>query len=428
MSMGYSNPYKGEIVEGYSYAEWRERLYADIREGGSFAWDRMYGEEYAVASLIRIRPSLRAEIAAATEKLGLVFSRTVHMARQGEYSLFEALGLPVETWDAVRIAGSELMPTVIGRFDFAETDQGLKMLELNSDTPTSIVEAYEVNGHVCSMFGVKDPNAGMKQHLRDALMAGAAQYAARGYAVDRVAFSALDWHEEDAGTTRYLLACSGLDGRFVPLSDLRVYEDQLCVWQEDGTHEPIDLLYRLHALEKLAEEKDAEDGYPTGAHALDLMARRKVCVLNPPSALIAQSKALQALIWNLHEAGEFFTPEEHETIRTYMLPTYMEDQFEGQRPFVSKPIFGREGGGVTLYRADGTVEERDGEGLYWDQPMIVQECVELPIVELETERGLERCRLLWGSFLVGGKASAIVARAGGRITGNLSYYVPVGLE
>jgi glutathionylspermidine synthase len=248
--------------------------------------------------------------------------------------------------------------------------------------------------------------------------------------VERVAFSALGWHEEDTGTTRYLLARSGLNrGRFVPLSDLRVYEDRLCEWQEEtGTHEPIDLLYRLHALEKLAEEKDAEDGYPTGAHALDLMARGRVCVLNPPSALIAQSKAFQALIWNLHEAEAFFTLEEHEAIAAYMLPTYMENRFGGQRPFVTKPVFGREGGAVTLYGADGSVQERDGEEQYWEQPMIFQEQVELPIVELETERGVERCRLLWGSFLVGGRASAIVARAGGRITGNLSYYVPVGLE
>ncbi|MFK7694935.1 glutathionylspermidine synthase family protein [Paenibacillus sp. HJGM_3] len=419
----------GAGADAYAYAAWRERLYGPIREAGVFAWDRMYGEEYAVASCIRISPALRKEIAEATERLGVVYNRTLQMARLGDDALFEALGLPSETWGAVRVTSSDAYPTVIGRFDWAETADGLKMLELNSDTPTSIVEAYEVNGRICAQLGLQDPNAGMAAHLREALQAAVDAYAAQGHAVDRVAFSALDWHEEDAGTTRYLLARSGLThARFVPLADLRVFEDRLCEWRGDtGVHEPIDLLYRLHALEKLAEERDEGDGYPTGAHVLDLMARGRLSVLNPPAAFLAQSKAFQALIWNLHEAGEFYTAEEHETIERYMLPTYMENRFEGVRPYVSKPIFGREGGAVTLYGADGSVQEKDGEAQYWEQPMVYQQRVELPVVELETEKGLEACRLLWGSFLIGGRASAIVARAGGRITGNLSYYVPVGL-
>jgi glutathionylspermidine synthase len=158
--------YKGE--SGGPYAQWRESLYGPIRDEGLFTWDRMQGEEYAVASLIRMSPALRIEIAEATERLGRVFNRTLQMARQGEDALFEALGLPPEAWEAVRVSVSDTLPTVIGRFDFAETEQGLKMLELNSDTPTSIVEAYEVNGRVAGLFGASDPNAGMGGHLGEA--------------------------------------------------------------------------------------------------------------------------------------------------------------------------------------------------------------------------------------------------------------------
>jgi hypothetical protein len=35
--------------------------------------------------------------------------------------------------------------------------------------------------------------------------------------------------------------------------------------------------------------------------------------------------------------------------------------------------------------------------------------------------------LLWSSFLIGGQASAIVARVDKHITGDRSYYLPVGL-
>ncbi|RKN86025.1 glutathionylspermidine synthase [Paenibacillus ginsengarvi] len=387
----------------------------------------MYDEEYALADLLPLSAGRRRELAEATDRLGALITRTAEIVRQGGEELFGALGLPPETWRAVRIAISDRLPTIIGRFDFAWTERGLKMLEFNSDTPTGIVEAFHVNGRVCAAYGMADPNAGMAEHIREAFGQAVRAYRSLGYPLDTIVFSALDWHEEDAGTTRYLMRQSGLEtARFAGLADLRVYGDRLCLLR-DGRHEPIDLLYRLHALEKLAEDRDT-DGYPTGAHVLELMAERKLAVLNPPSALIAQTKALQALIWNLYEAGEFYTEAERDAIRTYMLPTYLENRFIGRCGYVTKPILGREGGGVTLYEADGTPLERDREELYWEQPMIYQERVELPVVPIRHEGGVSEARLLWGSFWIGGRASAIVARAGGRITGNLAYYVPVGLE
>lgn len=409
------------------YDEWRERLYAPLREEGLFTWDRMYDEEYALATIWPISERLRSEIADATERLGALIGRTVQIVKQGGEELFAELGLPNETWQAVRITVNERLFTIIGRFDFAWTSEGLKMLEFNADTPTGIVEAFHVNGRICKEYGMADPNDGMAAHIGEAFHEAVEAYRNSGYRTENVVFSALDWHEEDAGTTRYLMQQSGLAGaRFAGLADLRVYRDRLCLLR-DGEHEPIDLLYRLHALEKLAEDRD-DDGYHTGAHVLDLMAQRKLAVLNPPSALIAQTKALQALIWNLYEAGEFYTEEEREAIQAYMLPTYMENNFTGRHSYVTKPILGREGGGVTLYEANGTPLERDEETLYWEQPMIYQQRVELPIVPIRHAGGTHEARLLLGSFWIGGRASAIVARAGGRITGNLAYYLPVGLK
>lgn len=402
-------------------------MYAPLREEGLFTWDRMYDEEYALATILPIAESRRREIAEATERLGAIIGKTVQIARQSGEELFRELGLPEATWRAVRIAVSERHPTVVGRFDFAWTDEGLKMLEFNADTPTGIVEAFHVNGRICAEYGMADPNEGMASHIGEAFREAVEAYRLDGYRTDSIVFSALDWHEEDAGTTRYVMRQSGLAGtRFAALADLRVFGDRLCLLR-DGEHEPIDLLYRLHALEKLAEDRDT-DGYPTGARVLDMIAERRLAVLNPPSALIAQTKALQALIWNLYEAGQFYADEEREAIRAYMLPTYLENRFEGRCAYVTKPILGREGGGVTLYEADGTFLERDGEALYWEQPMIYQQRVELPVVPVRHEGGTADARLLWGSFLIGGRASAIVARAGGRITGNLAYYVPVGME
>jgi glutathionylspermidine synthase len=406
-----------------AYSRRREELYGALRREGVFIWDSMYGDEYALASVYQISADFRNELQRASEALGEVFARTAAIVMQAKDELLADLGLPEAAWGAVRTSLPELLPTLIGRFDFAATPDGLKMLEFNAETPTDIVEAYYVNGKVCKYFGVRDPNAGLTSGLQPAFAHAIASYQARGFATERIIFSSVDWHEEDAGTTKFLLENSGLNAEFAPLSQLRVYEDRVQVW--DGTgHTPVDLLYRLHPLEKLAEEK-AVDGYPTGCHVLDIVARGKLALINPPAALIAQSKAVQALIWNLHENNEFFSPAEHAAIQKYLLPTYFENRFEGRSAYVTKPIYGREGGAVTVFGPDGIVRSRDEEQEYWEQPVVYQQYAELPLITVETLNGLYCGRMIFGSFLVDGKGSGIVARVGSRITGNMAYYQPL---
>ncbi|MGM0712222.1 glutathionylspermidine synthase family protein [Brevibacillus parabrevis] len=404
----------------------REALYGPLREEGIFLWDWMYGEEYALADIHLISESFREELAAATAKLGRIFTKVTPVLQRADDALLLELGVPAQALQTVRTAVLQDLPTAIGRFDFASTSEGLKMLECNSDTPTGIVEAFHVNEHACRYFGVKNPNAGMDAQLQRAFARLMQAYKDKGYPVEHIWFSSLDWHEEDKGTTLYLMEKSGIDARFAPLEKLRVWEDGLYV-EAEGSLLPVDVLYRLHALEKLAEERD-EDGYPTGGHVLSLIAAKKLAIINPPSAFLIQTKALQALIWNLHEAGEFFREEEHAIIETYMLPTYFENRFAGAADYVTKPIFGREGGGVALFAADGTLVAKDQEEFYWEQPMIYQKRVELPEITVQTLSGPYQGRLLWGSFWIGGEASAVVARVGGPITNNLSYYLPVGMK
>ncbi len=406
-----------------NYPELREELYGPIRS--VFSWDWIEGEEYGLAGIHRITSEFRRELSLATYELGKIFARVVFNVQNGDDRLLVELGIPREALGAVRVTVFNQLATTIGRFDFAHTAKGPKMLEFNADTPTSVVEAFFVNQKACDFFGALNPNANMETQIERAFGAVVTRYGELGYKTDSIVFSALGWHDEDRGTAQFLLNKSGLKAKFVPLEDLRVYEDRL--WALTGdSQEPVDVLYRLHALEKLAVDKD-EDGYPTGTHVVDLIARKKLAVINPPSAFVAQTKALQALIWGLHEAGEFFRAEEHDIIERYMLPTYLENRFAGKSAYVVKPIFGREGGAVSLFNAEGILVERDTEDFYWDQPMVYQKLVEMEQVESDTVSGPYRGRLLWGSFLVGGEPSAICARIGERITGNLSCYLPVAI-
>lgn len=183
----------------------REALYAPLREEGIFTWDWMYGEEYALADLHLIPASFRDELATATAALGRIFTKVTPVLQQADDALLLELGVPQQALQTVRTAVLLKLPTAIGRFDFAETQAGLKMLECNSDTPTGIVEAFYVNEHACRFFGVNNPNAGMDVQLRHAFAKLLQAYRDMGYPIEHVWFSSLDWHEEDKGTTLYLM-------------------------------------------------------------------------------------------------------------------------------------------------------------------------------------------------------------------------------
>jgi glutathionylspermidine synthase len=408
------------------YEERRNSIYKPLRDEGTFTWDFMYGTEYALADIHLITSAELRQLQEATGRLAHIFQKCVPVLQDAEDSFLLAMGIPAEALQAVRVKLPLEFASAYGAFDLAWTADGIKLIEFNADTPSLFVEAYHVNTHVCRHFGVGNPNEGYEHHFEQAFRRMIECYKELNYETEHVVFSSLDWHDEDAATTRYLLQQSGLNGRFVPLADLRVYEDNL--YFLDGDYlSPVHIMFRHHALEKMAVETE-QDGYPTGAHVLDLIARGKVGIINPPSAFLCQTKALLALIWNLHESGGFFTDEEHEWIAEYMLPAYFENRFIGDSAYVKKPIYGREGGAVTLYEADGTIAEQDSSDEYRDQPMIYQKRIELPTINVQTLNGPYTGHALWRSFVIGGTPSAVLIRLGNRITGNESFYLPVGLK
>lgn len=407
------------------YAALREQIYRPLREEGVFDWDWLYGQEYALAVPVAISRRELDDLRAATVRLGAIYARTTRVVQAGGDELLAELGLPPATYAAVRLPFMPAAPTLIGRFDFVRTPDGWKMLELNSDTPGGIVEAFYVNGKVCARHGAADPNAGLQALLPAAFGAAADHYRSCGHRLETIVFSALDWHLEDAGTTKYLLQASGLPAAFVPLKDLRVAGGSLC-FPRDGDLVPVDLWYRLHPLGLLAEDRDS-DNFPTGEALLALIAGRRLAAINPPCALIAQTKALQALIWALAEQGEFFSRPEADAIAAHMLPTYFENRLAGRRDYVVKPVLGREGGGIAIHAADGSLLCRDGEKYYWDQPMVYQQYQQLERVDLETLAGRRTGCLVWSCFLINGRAAAVGARMGGAITDDMAYFVPVCL-
>ena len=126
----------------------------------------------------------------------------------------------------------------------------------------------------------------------------------------------------------------------------------------------------------------------------------------------------------MYELGLLFDEKEREAIVNYMLPTYNKPVFSGN--FVSKSMFGREGGSVKLYDQAGQleVEDQDGYDTSVMFPTVYQRRADL--ARVETAEG--EFHLLTGLFVLNGIPCGLLGRAGGLITGNSSHFIAMGVK
>ncbi|QWG85433.1 glutathionylspermidine synthase family protein [Bacillus mycoides] len=388
-------------------------------------WSDLYECEYSLFHVFPITEQTMKQLQVATERMGKIFFKTARILRNLSNEQLLELGFPTASLPFIRLKG--MYPeSVISRFDFALTeDNRIKMLEFNSDTPTFIVECFQMNGKVCEELDYDDPNANQERLLSSGITKAVMEFT-KGMEDPNVVFTAHPEHIEDWNTTMYLSRLCHVENKIMPMTELRITDDALV--DRDGV--PIDVLYRqTYPIEDLIEDQDPETGDLVGVELLQLVKEGKLFIINPLSAFLLQPKSIQCLIWGLAEEGAFYTSEEQKWIKEYMLPTYLEpDLFLGKSPFVQKPSFGREGDTITIRDKDTNIMIRNAHETYKSSLPIFQKYTELPVVFLETEKGIEKLSYVFGAFLIAGKASSIGIRAGEKITGNESYYLPVGIK
>ncbi|WLR53351.1 glutathionylspermidine synthase family protein [Bacillus tianshenii] len=386
----------------------------------------MYGQEYALYDLKTLSQAEVAGIRTASERISQIFHKTAHLLRVVDDETLHTLGFPQSTLPFIRLKMMQA-ETVISRLDLVETEGTYKVLELNADTPTFIKELFHVNGRVCEEFAVRNPNEGEEEKLAHAVTS-VIKEACNGTDNPYVVFTAHQENDEDTYTAKYLQSLAEFPARFVPLSKLRIVASE-GLYDEEGRK--IEVLYRqTYPIEQLVLDRSEQDER-IGEMLLELVEQKQLAIINPPSAFLLQSKAVQAAIWGLHEEGnEFFTELEHTWIEEYFLQTYLEcDPFiEQGQPYVKKPAFGREGDTVEVYNPNGDKLFEDENKSYKQYLSVYQRYVDLPKTSFLSEKGMQEGHVMIGSFLLNGAPSAIGLRVGNRITDNLSYYLPVGVE
>ena len=337
--------------------------------------------------------------------------------------LLGVLGIPETLASLCAASASDSSWNLLSRFDWAWTGaSGWKLLEINSDTPAGLWETGSIEGAVARVHrSATTPSAGFWARLAASWRRSAER--ALGPKALREALSvglvgALG-APEDADQLRAHAFAARLG---LPRAVFRIGTPEDLVLRRGRVTlggRPLDLLFRYYPLDWLAE--------PRWAPLLDAVAEGTLAMLPSPAALIAQSKAFLALLWEL-EAQNFFPPAEAAAVTRYVARTTLDPRGLGRHGYVIKPYLEREGHGVRFSR-DTT---RGDRRRLRDAPVVYQECLDVlqTRVPVATASGWTResRHLIFGVFLTGSDVAGIYTRAGSQITGREAVYVPALLR
>ncbi len=403
-----------------------------------------YPDRYPALSALTFNKYFYLELREASRELFAIFEKVVKIFQQAPKTFQAQMDIPFKLLPFLNIPNALNLSTWLSRFDFVIDENGdFKVIEINSDTPCAIIEAYYANQIAADSFGYKNPNFGEENHLTSFLYQMKQRISppkinlrdGNFNSTRPFIFSCFEDYPEDFGTTKYLMETMQInapagDVEFVSFYNLQVDDEGLLL--PDGRHAAA--IYRLHPMEILIEET-ATDGSDLGVLFLEKYAEGKFEMFNPPEAIIMQNKSFLALVWQIYLSGKFFNAHEAEIIERYMLPSFFEEDLNlitgGE--FIKKPIWGREGRNISII--DGAtkntiyehqIENPDEVICRESNKFMYQKFVRTPKFEALTDSGKLEGFITVSCFMLGDKPSAVYCRfSQEKVIGTEAYFVPL---
>jgi glutathionylspermidine synthase len=367
----------------------RQGLAWHTAEDGRVYWDESAYWRFSAAEVDRIE--------AATETLYAMCLQAIEkVVEDGELAAFgyapATIALIETSW-----RNRTFEPTLYARFDLAFDGRDLKLLELNGDTPTSLVEAS-----VIQWWWLEDrfPGADQFNSIHDKLAEALGLYLRTTPDATRLHLTSVAPHLEDEGTVEYLAACAadaGLDASIVALSDIGWREGDGPGHFVDQHDAPIAALFKLVPWEWLLDDQ-------FGAHLTEEVLAGRLRLIEPAWKMLASNKHLLVSLARMFPGHELLLDA---TTSASEAATYGD--------YVKKPVRGREGANVSIVQAGATVAAN--EGAYADDVFVYQRRAELAVADGNYA--------VIGSWVVNRQAAGMgVRESASPITNNLARFVP----
>lgn len=323
------------------------------------------------------------ELEAATKTLHTLCIEAAEQVIERDW--WDRLKIPLEARPLILRSWEQDDFSLYGRFDLAyDGISPPKLLEYNADTPTSLIEAS-----VVQWFWLQETHPGMDQFnsIHERLIE-----AWKRQGTESVHFAHVRECEEDAMTVRYLRDTCVQAGRTT--GELAVDE---IGWHSrdhrfvDLQGLPIEACFKLYPWEWMASEEFA-------AHLRDSRTR----FLEPAWKMLLSNKGILPVLWELF-------PEHPNLLPAHDTPTGLGEDY------VRKPLLGREGANVSLFKGARELVRTDGD--YEDTGFICQKTAPIPCID-----GMYP---VFGTWIIDHEPAGLGIREdSAMITGNLSRFVP----
>ena len=342
-----------------------EPVSQELMEEIGFTWHTdPDGSAYVAAELLPVSEAeAEAYYKAANELYNMFIEAGQHVI---DNNLFKQLGIPENVIQLIKLSWDDDDWHLYGRFDFAGGVDGkpIKLLEFNADTATSLFETSIIQWALLKSNGM-DESAQFNNAFEmigenfrrlitnDDGLDKFDEY----YNNERILFSSVRDLPEDEQTTR-LLQRIAIEAGF---STDFTYMDETGFLPDEGVFNKDEDLtnfwFKLWPWEDIAADE------PELLDLLTEIARKRTAVfINPAYTLLFQSKGILKILHELYPDSPYLLAADDKPLANVKQ--------------VSKPLFGREGGNVSILDANGsTLESVDGP--YDIHPMLYQEYAEL---------------------------------------------------
>lgn len=347
-------------------------------------------------------------LARQTEKIHQMCVDAAHFLAKGSYG---TLGLPQQ---ALELAQKSLIHTEFdfyGRLDLTYSGQvgdPVKLLEYNADTPTGIIESAVsqqtwLNARGESALDWNDLGEALAARWRALRKTAQHDVLHLAHVSDEV-----DPTGEDRNNT-WLLGFAaqkaGWTTKLIPIDEV-IWNEEDHHWEDaDGLR--IDNLFKLYPWEDMVVDDDQGYDQLLFQHYTEMEHW-----VEPAWKMFLSNKTLLAALWELN-------PGHENLVEAYVGTS------GGMKNWVRKPIFGREGEGITIHAPDFGVEVEDTDSFFKDasdENFVYQEFID--IKNFPGARSENNYPIL-GSWVVGGRSVGVgVRESSDRITGWDARFVP----
>ena len=396
--------------------EWRAKAeelgftFADM--GGEPYWE----ETSAYAFSLR---EIEEDIEAPSTELHEMCREAVAYAVSRE-EWMERLAIPREHWDLVERSWAHGEPELYGRMDLVYDGKSpAKLLEYNADTPTSLYESASFQWlwlEEQQALGVLGSDTDQFNAIHEALVERFTEIADPE---THIHFAADKENPEDYATVEALAWAAreaGMGAHFTNLFEIGISDQGQFTDDEDRV---IGTLFKLYPWEDMLRDDFAPYLQPSRTRFIE-----------PAWKAVLSNKGILPLLWQMFPnhpnlLPAFFLEDIADALSGGDPVPAVADAFAAAAPilqsgYVTKPIFSREGAGVTIHLPDAAPES-NGDDSYSHHPMIVQALAPLP------EFGSFYPVL--GSWMIGQNCAGLGIREDrARITHNLSRFKPHFIE